>query len=143
MDFSYSRIVHFQDTDGAGVVYFTNLLNFCHEAYEVSLSSSGINLREFFTHPKLAIPITHASINFYRPLFCGDQIIIQFNSHLLNENEFKIDYKIFAEGNLDTPLATAITHHVCIDPLTRKRHPLSPQLRQWISLNFDKNYGKI
>jgi len=36
MPFTYSRTVHFADTDAAGVVFFANFLAICHEAYEES-----------------------------------------------------------------------------------------------------------
>lgn len=48
MSFYYTRIVHFQDTDAAGVIYFANILAICHEAYEASLAAFNINLRFFF-----------------------------------------------------------------------------------------------
>lgn len=47
-NFIYSRKIHFADTDSAGVVYFSNLLSICHEAYEEVLLSLGINLSNFF-----------------------------------------------------------------------------------------------
>ena len=50
MSFYYRRIVHFQDTDAAGVVYFVNVLAICHEAYEASLAAFDINLKVFFSN---------------------------------------------------------------------------------------------
>ena len=77
MSFSYQRIIRFQDTDAAGVVYFANVLAMCHEAYEESLAASGINLKAFFSNSDIAIPIVHASVDFFRPMFCGDKIYIR------------------------------------------------------------------
>ena len=44
----YYRTVHFSDTDAAGVIYFASLLSVCHEAYENSLKSSRIDLKNLF-----------------------------------------------------------------------------------------------
>ncbi|MDF0555401.1 thioesterase family protein [Kamptonema sp. UHCC 0994] len=132
MPFTYSRIVRFQDTDAAGVVYFANVLAICHEAYEASLIASGINLKAFFSNPNVAIPIVHATVNFYRPMFCGDELAIQLNPQQLAENEFEIAYQIFSKEVADRFAAKAITKHVCIDTTTRTRQHLSEEVMQWL-----------
>ena len=132
MPFTYSRIVRFQDTDAAGVVYFANVLAICHEAYEASLIASGINLKAFFSNPNVAIPIVHATVNFYRPMFCGDELAIQLNPQQLAENEFEIAYQIFSKEVADRCAAKAITKHVCIDTTTRTRQHLSEEVMQWL-----------
>ena len=133
MLFIYSRTIRFQDTDAAGVVYFANVLAICHEAYEASLAASDINLKTFFTTPDLAIPITHASVDFYRPMFCGDRVLIHLTPQYLSDNEFEIVYQLFLAENPEKPLAKAITKHVCIDSLNRKRQNLSENLIKWIN----------
>ena len=132
MSFTYSRIVHFQDTDAAGVVYFANVLAICHEAYEASLVASGINLQAFFSNPNIAIPIVHASVDFYRPMFCGDKLLIQLNPQQLTEDKFEISYEIFINEVTDRCAAKAVTKHVCIDSIGRTRKGLSEELIQWL-----------
>lgn len=131
LGYIYKRIIRFQDTDAAGVVYFANILAMCHEAYEDSLNQAEINLKSFFTNPDFAIPIVHASVDFRFPLFCGDQILIESNPELINENSFKIQYKIRLD-NSDQLIAEAITKHICINPKTRQRQPLSPAMIHWL-----------
>ena len=82
MTFTYTRTVRFKDTDAAGVVYFANVLAMCHEACEESLASSGINLKVFFSNSSVTIPIVHASVDFLRPMFCGDQLLINLITKL-------------------------------------------------------------
>jgi 1,4-dihydroxy-2-naphthoyl-CoA hydrolase len=133
MPFSYSRTIRFADTDAAGVVYFANLLSICHEAYEASLAATGIELRTFFNNPRIAIPIVHASIDFFRPLFCGDEVAIALTPRSLTGDRFEITYVIRAASMpTERPLATAQTHHVSIDPQTRTRQPLTPEMMHWI-----------
>ncbi|CBN54102.1 MULTISPECIES: acyl-CoA thioesterase [Kamptonema] len=133
MPFTYFRIVRFQDTDAAGVVYFANVLAICHEAYEASLAASAINLKVFFSNPKVAIPIVHASVDFYRPMFCGNELAIDLTPQQLANDEFEITYQIFSNEVADRCAAKAITKHVCIDATTRKRQPLSQELIQWLA----------
>jgi 1,4-dihydroxy-2-naphthoyl-CoA hydrolase len=131
MSFTHTRTVRFQETDAAGVVYFANVLTMCHEACEESLAASGINLKSFFTNPSVAIPIVHASVDFFRPMFCGDQLLIKLITKQLSSNEYEIAYQIFPVA-VDKVVAKAITRHVCIDPTSRTRKDLPAEVVEWL-----------
>ena len=45
--FEHRLRVRFQHTDPAGIVFFANILVYCHEAYEEFLRASGMPLEEF------------------------------------------------------------------------------------------------
>jgi 1,4-dihydroxy-2-naphthoyl-CoA hydrolase len=144
MSFTFSRTVCFKDTDAAGVVYFTNVLSMCHEAYEASLALTGIDLKVFFSHTfkqnPIAIPIVHASVDFRRPMYCGDRLLVELFPQQLSEHSFAIDYKIFAEGDRSVKmpdiscqvLSKATTKHTCIDPVARSKQDLPPEIKQWL-----------
>jgi len=136
--FVYDRTIHFCYTDAAGVVYFTNGLSICHEAYEASLASSGIELKSFFRGEAIAVPITQASIDFFKPMFCGDRIVISLVPTLLSPESFQIEYQLYFDDEFDEAkvekkaIAKALTKHTCIDITTRKRCNLSQELQKWI-----------
>jgi 1,4-dihydroxy-2-naphthoyl-CoA hydrolase len=132
MPFTHHRTVRFQDTDAAGVVYFANVLSICHEAYEASLAALGIDLKSFFNNPTAAIPIVHASVDFLRPMFCGDELLIHLTPQLLSENEFEIAYQIVVTSS-EQQSAKAMTRHVCIEPMTRTRTHLPEEIVQWLN----------
>ena len=121
MSFSYHRAIYLSDTDAAGVIYFANALNICHEAYEAWLVEIGINLRKMLTEKTIAIPIVHADIDFLRPIFYGDQLQINLEFKLIQDTEFMINYQIFRQESPNKSLAIAKTKHVCINPQTRSR----------------------
>nr|WP_318728384.1 thioesterase family protein [Roseofilum sp. Guam] len=129
MLFHYTRTVRFSETDAAGVVYFTNLFQFCHEAYEASLAAAGIDLKEFFCQPKIAFPIIHSEADFYRPLTCGDCLDIELVPILLSPNKYEINYQIKLG---DLLAAKAMTRHICIDAHQRTRQPLPKVLLNWL-----------
>jgi len=133
MSFVYARTVRFQDTDAAGVVYFANVLAMCHEAYEASLAATEIDLKGFFSNSAIAIPIVHAEVDFFRPLFCGDQLQIQLTPQLLSTQEFIIHYQIFTTEMSDRALSKAQTRHVCIDPTARARRDLPDMMLAWLN----------
>ena len=125
----YERLIYLADTDAAGVVYFAHLLSICHEAYEFSLAQFGINIKDFLKDYTVALPITQAEIQFFRPLFCGDRIKIDFTARSLSENEFELQYKIYLA---EIMVAKAKTRHVCIAPTNRQRIPLPESLKHWL-----------
>jgi 1,4-dihydroxy-2-naphthoyl-CoA hydrolase len=130
--FIYQRTVRFQDTDAAGVVYFANVLSLCHEAYEASLIAAGIELRTFFRNPDLAIPITHANVNFFHPLVCGDRLNVHLIPNLTSDTGFEISYAIYLESRQERSASTAQTRHVCIQPETRTHQSLPADIHQWL-----------
>lgn len=129
MGFTYSYNIRFRDTDAAGVVYFANILNICHEAYESSLVDSDIDIKEFFTKPIVAFPIVHADVDFFSPIFCGDKLTIKMIAKKLGNDKFEINYEIFAQNIL---ASKANTKHVCIDGKTRKRANLPEYIISWL-----------
>lgn len=132
MSFVYTRTVRFQDTDAAGVVYFANVLAMCHEAYEASLAATEIDLKSFFSNSAIAIPIVHAEVDFFRPLFCGDQLQIQLTPTQLSAQEFLIQYHLLKSDTSDRSLSTAQTRHVCINPTARTRQDLPDMMLTWL-----------
>ena len=124
MSFSYEYIIQFRDTDAAGVVYFANILSICHIAYEASLIASGIDLKLFVNNPEFAVPITHTSADFFKPLYCGDRITIELTPRSIDSCRFEITYQLDA--------ATVITKHIVINPNTRKRQELPAILTNWL-----------
>jgi 1,4-dihydroxy-2-naphthoyl-CoA hydrolase len=130
---TYARTLHLGDTDAAGVVYFASLLSICHEAYEFALEQENIPLQTFLSRSEIILPIVHAEIDFFAPLQCGDRLLINFSSYLLNEYGFELTYQVFLdhpERRSERSAAQALTRHVCIYPQTRKKVPLSPALGQ-------------
>jgi 1,4-dihydroxy-2-naphthoyl-CoA hydrolase len=120
--FNYERTIKFADTDAAGVVYFSNLLSICHEAYEAYLVTNlNLDLQSFFQHKSTAFPIIHANIDFFEPLYCGDCISIFMLPQLLNDKVFEIEYEVYKNH---IQVAKALTRHICINPQTRETKAL-------------------
>lgn len=132
MPFIYHRTVRFADTDAAGVVYFANALSICHEAYEASLAAAEIDLKQFFKNSVIALPITHADINFFRPMYCGDRLAVYLSPQQSSDHKFEISYQITSAETDQQVLSKATTMHVCIDPTSRSKIALPNHLLQWL-----------
>lgn len=132
MSFTYQRTVRLADTDAAGVVYFSNVLTMCHEAYEQALIDNGINWKSLLEKRQIAIPIVHASVDLFQPLYCGEQVSIQISPEQLNETDFEIIYHIMSNQGTVSKCAQALTKHVCINPDTRQRTALPEIIVKWL-----------
>lgn len=118
----------------------------CHEAYEASLVASGIALRDFFNNPNCALPIAESKANFFRPMYCGDELDLSLTPQLISPSEFSITYILAVTANdVEVNLARrenavqAFTRHVAIDPAKRKRCPLSSPILEWLHQWSDVN----
>lgn len=131
MSFNYDRWICFAETDGAGVVFFANVLTLCHEAYEASLREFGIDLQTFFTAAPLAYPIVNCAVEFFKPIVGGEQIRITVTGSLETETEFSTFYELTSTQSLKTK-ARANLRHCAIDRLSRQRQAIPPELRQWL-----------
>jgi len=131
--FIYQRTVQFKDTDAAGVVYFANLLAMCHEAYEASLTAVGMDLRRFFSPVEEVYPITHAEVDFFRPLFCGDRLTIQLYPRQVQSSDFEVRYQIFLAESPEKPVCEAMTWHIAVDSNSGSRKNLSQPIIHWLS----------
>jgi 1,4-dihydroxy-2-naphthoyl-CoA hydrolase len=133
MPFIYDRTVHFRDTDAAGVVYFANVLAMCHEAYEASLAATGVNVQKFFSRRATAMPITHAAVDFLRPMGMGDRLQIHLTPSRLSSSEFEIAYQVVMATDSDRVLSQAMTRHMHIHVAERSRQDLPASLLTWLA----------
>lgn len=133
MPFIYDRPIHLRDTDAAGVVYFANVLSMCHEAYEASLTAAGIDLNSFLAKDAIALPITRATVDFRRPMRCGEVYVIEVMPEVRSESSFTIAYTLHRSDRPDKLASQAETEHVAIDA-DRHRCALPESIYKW--LNF-------
>jgi 1,4-dihydroxy-2-naphthoyl-CoA hydrolase len=131
--FTYTRTIHFPDTDAAGVVFFARYLAICHEAYEEALAAAGVELSTFFSQQGVVVPISRSEASYLRPLVCGDRVSVEVRPTRLSENAFALDFMMMKLGPAGAKRAAVVrTEHVCITPATRERTPLPAPLVAWI-----------
>lgn len=130
MAFIQDRLVYFSDTDGAGVVFFAQVLTFCHDAYEASLGAFGLDLQDFFCNSPLAFPVVNCQIDFHRPIYCGELLQIEVTGQPIGLSEFVTFYQIKYGGKLK---AKGSLKHCAIDRASRRPVPLPQSTIDWLS----------
>jgi len=130
MPFSYTRTVHFADTDAAGVVFFARYLSICHEAYEEGVAAAGLRFGALFEGGETMVPVSKSEARYLRPLFAGDKLRIDVRHERLTPDSFALNYDLFKLGNPEKLAAVVRTEHVCVNTRLRERQQLSPELER-------------
>ncbi len=126
--FEHKLRVRFQHTDPAGIVFFANILVYCHEAYEEFLRSNGMPLEQTILSRTQTLPLGHAEATFKRPFRAGQLVAVKLSVGRIGDRSFRLEYDLYGEGG--EHLATAATVHVSVDPATGRSTAIAPQLRE-------------
>jgi len=125
--FEHQLRVRFQHTDPAGIVFFANILVYCHEAFEEFMRKGGMPLEEFIGKREQTLPLGHAEATFKRPFRAGQLVTVRLSVGRVGERSFRLEYDLF--GEKQEHLATAATVHVSVDPKTGRSTAIESQLR--------------
>jgi 1,4-dihydroxy-2-naphthoyl-CoA hydrolase len=118
--------VALHDTDAAGVLFFAHLFRHLHDAYEALMANIDFPVDRMIREGALGLPLVHAEADFRRPLRHGNEVHVQMSVSELDRMQFTVGYRIW---HGDQEVATALTVHAAIDPVTRRRMPLPDSLR--------------
>jgi 1,4-dihydroxy-2-naphthoyl-CoA hydrolase len=77
----------------------------------------------------VALPIVHCSADYRRPLVCGDPLAIRLDPQRLDPSRFELRYRFSSNGE---EVATALTRHLAIEHLSRRRCPLPEPIQRWL-----------
>jgi 1,4-dihydroxy-2-naphthoyl-CoA hydrolase len=128
--FEHRLRVRFQHTDPAGIVFFANILVYCHEAYEEFLRAGGMPLEKTVLSREQTLPLGHAEATFKRPFRAGQLVLVRLTVGRVGDRSFRLEYDLFGEE--DEHLATAATVHVAVDPSSGRSTAIAPRLRAWL-----------
>ena len=91
--FSSKRLVFLKDTDATGVIYFTSLLQYSLEAFELFLLQEDVTLSHFLSKGYL-FPIVHAESDYKAPLKVGDEILVHLHIGVVSKRSFSVEAEI-------------------------------------------------
>ena len=73
-EFHYQRLVHWQDTDLAGIIHYTNYFRYMDEAETEFYRSMGLHKLEDSTAEGVTCPRVSATCDFIRPAVFWDEL---------------------------------------------------------------------
>ena len=118
--------VRFAETDAMGVVHHAAYLPYLEEARVAYLRAEGRPYGEIRA-AGTDIAVVEAYVRYRRPLRFDDVVDVHVRLGSPTRSTFQIAY-LLAVG--DTPAATAVTVHACVDAATGRPRPVDPWLAQ-------------
>jgi 1,4-dihydroxy-2-naphthoyl-CoA hydrolase len=124
MPFHTEITVAFNDVDAAGIVYFGNVFDYCHRAYERLLEAINLPLPRILQTEGWAMPLVHAEADYAKPMLHGERLQVSVDLVKRGRSSLHFQYKIHGpEGDLR---ATVTLVHATVDRQAFKPQPIDP-----------------
>lgn len=123
----HEHVVHFSETDPAGILFFSRAFEICHHAFEAFLADRGFPLARVLTDVDWLLPLVHAEVDFRAPLRLGDRVRVDVSVERLGKGSITF---AFALSTVERGLVATARHvHASIDHATWQARPLPDEVR--------------
>ena len=129
--FQTQKRVNFREADPARIMFFANILDFSHDAFEDFVIKSGIGWKEYFQPSEMMIPLRHSEINFLSPLLPGETYLIEITVNKIGSSSFQMKYIFKQEKAIHAEVTTV---HVCLDRSSKKKINIPEWLRKKLEI---------
>lgn len=85
--------IYFNQVDPGGILFYGEVFNIVHSAYEEMLNSFDLDTN-YFEHSEFAIPIIHSEADYLKPVKFGDEIITKIVVSELKTSSFSLEFEI-------------------------------------------------
>lgn len=123
----HKTTLHLRDTDAAGVIYFANIFDLAHEAFEAFMDSVGMDIGLILRSTHFDLPVVRAEADYKCPIYPGDKLKINVLTERLGDTSFTLLYRVY-NSNDDMAAEVRITH-VMIDRKHGAKQVLTEELR--------------
>jgi acyl-CoA thioester hydrolase len=100
MAFKHSLRVRWVDTDGAGIVHFSNYLRYFEACEEEFYRSLNLNFTTMHERYHVALPRVEAHCNYKASCRFGDEIEISLSLREIAEKTITYDFQVFLKPDL-------------------------------------------
>lgn len=108
--FKKQRIAYFQDTDAAGIVYFSQFFNFAHEALEEHLMAQGISIASVIAEGTNLWPITRSECLYRSPVRLHDVLEVSGEVRANGESSMVTSCTVFNKTTAREAALVTIEH---------------------------------
>jgi YbgC/YbaW family acyl-CoA thioester hydrolase len=119
--------VRFQEVDSAGIVFFSRIFEYHHDAYEAWMRSLGFPIDPMIKDRHHMLPLAHAEADYHAPILLGQTVEVRIRVASVGTTSFAMVSWIGTPDGDD--LATVRTVHVCIDRESRRPAPFPDAFR--------------
>jgi YbgC/YbaW family acyl-CoA thioester hydrolase len=129
LSFRATLPVRFQDVDAGGVLFFGRIFDYCHQAYEEFIATSGVDRARYFAGGDYLVPIAHAEADYAKPIRHGEQVLVSIDVTRIGRASFRLRYRVTGAG--DDLRVEAETVHAFVKRETMKPIPIPDALRRF------------
>lgn len=125
--YTHKTTLRLRDTDAAGVIYFANIFDLAHEAFEAFMESVGMDIGVILRSTHYDLPVVHAEADYRKPIFPGDRLRIHVSNERLGDTSFTLVYRI--HNTDDEEVAEVRITHVVMDRKEGLKKAVTEELR--------------
>ncbi|MDP4117346.1 MAG: thioesterase family protein [Bacteroidota bacterium] len=122
--------VNFYQCDPEGILFFANIFQICHSAYEDLINSFQLE-ESYFINAKYAVPLVNCSADYKKMIKYNEMLDINIKVTKLLNHSFELEYSVFSANVLKAVVKTA---HVFINKGTLKKMDIPAEIAQKLSL---------
>ncbi|MGH7681210.1 MAG: acyl-CoA thioesterase [Candidatus Eiseniibacteriota bacterium] len=127
MSFRATFPIRFQDVDAGGVLFFGRIFDYCHQAYEEFIATSGVDRARYFAGAEYLVPIAHAEADYVKPIRHGEQVVIHIDVTRVGRASFRLRHRVTGtDGDLRVEAQTV---HAFVERTKMKPIPIPDSLR--------------
>lgn len=119
--------IKFRDADPAQIMYFGNLTNFAHDAFEEFIVAAGYGYREWFSKHDLMIPIRHSEADYLAPFLPGETYDVAVTVAQIRETSFQMKYVFQKNGTTHGQVKMV---HAVLESKSMRKTPVPPLMRE-------------
>jgi YbgC/YbaW family acyl-CoA thioester hydrolase len=129
MSFRTTLPARFQDVDAAGVLFFGRIFDYCHQAYEELIGTSGFDRVRYFSGGDFLVPIAHAEADYKKPILHGERIAVAIEVARVGRASVHLRHTVTGPGGDHDLRASVLTVHAFVERATMKPIPIPEALR--------------
>ncbi len=129
MSFRTTLPVWFQDVDAGGVLFFGRIFDYCHQAYEEFVATSGVDLARYFAGDDYLVPIVHAEADYRAPIRHGERVVVTIEVGRVGRASIELRYRV--TGLKEDLRDEVTTIHAFVERAAMKPIPIPAKLREF------------
>jgi 1,4-dihydroxy-2-naphthoyl-CoA hydrolase len=122
--------IKFSQCDPGGILYFAELFDMAHWAYEDMLNESLKEIN-YFEHSQIAIPLVHAEADYLKPIRLHQNIAVKIKVDELKSTSFSLLTEFLDSSGIIA--AKVKTVHVCVKKDVYEKTDIPEDLRKVLS----------
>ncbi len=125
--FETSKTIHFREADPAGIMFFANIYDFAHDAFEEFITHLGFEWKYWFANSEFIVPLRSSHAEYSAPLKAGKTYQIKLSIKHLGDSSFTAFYEFKDQDKIH---ATVELAHTFVNPAVMKKMSLPENIRQ-------------